>query len=57
MLVNWFASEPKDMVAQTLGLSTSTVNSYIHRVRRAAATKAALVARAIQHGLVRVEHL
>lgn len=55
--MNWFAFESKDMVAQTLGLSTSTVNSYIDRVRRAAATKAALVTRAIQHGLVRIEHL
>jgi DNA-binding NarL/FixJ family response regulator len=64
VLVNWFASESKDMVAQKLGLSTSTVNSYIDRVRikyanagRVAPTKAALVARAIQDGLVRIEDL
>lgn len=64
VLVNWFACESKNMVARKLGLSVRTVSSYIDRVRiryanagRPASTKAALVARAIQDGLVRLEEL
>ncbi|WP_158894850.1 response regulator transcription factor [Amycolatopsis anabasis] len=64
VLVNWFACESKEMVAEKLGLSARTVGSYIDRVRikyanagRAAPTKAGLVARAIQDGLVRLEDL
>ncbi|MCO1580619.1 response regulator transcription factor [Crossiella sp. SN42] len=64
VLVEWFTCESKEMVAQKLGLSARTVNTYIDRVRikyanvgRAAPTKAALVARAIQDGLVALEDL
>ncbi len=64
VLLEWFHSESKDMVARQLGLSARTVNSYLARVRvkyagvgRDAPTKAALVARAIQDGLVRVDEL
>lgn len=64
VLVNWFASESKEMVARKLNLSVSSVNTYINRVRikyanagREAPTKAALVARAIQDGLVRLDEL
>ncbi|WP_202918852.1 response regulator transcription factor [Saccharothrix deserti] len=64
VLVNWFACESKEMVGRKLGLSVRTVNSYIDRVRiryanvgRPASTKAALVARAIQDGLVRLDEL
>ncbi|HEU5472395.1 MAG TPA: response regulator [Actinophytocola sp.] len=64
VLVNWFACESKEMVARKLGLSVRTVNSYIDRVRiryanagRPASTKAALVARAIQDGLIRLDEL
>jgi DNA-binding NarL/FixJ family response regulator len=64
VLLNWFASESKEMVARKLDLSVSTVNTYINRVRikyanvgRDAPTKAALVARAIQDGLIRLEDL
>jgi DNA-binding NarL/FixJ family response regulator len=64
VLVNWFASESKEMVAHKLNLSVSSVNTYINRVRikyanagREAPTKAALVARAIQDGLVRLDEL
>jgi DNA-binding NarL/FixJ family response regulator len=64
VLVNWFACESKEMVARKLNLSVRTVSSYIDRVRvryanagRPAPTKAALVARAIQDGLVRLEDL
>ncbi|OQO92000.1 LuxR family transcriptional regulator [Saccharomonospora piscinae] len=64
VLVNWFACESKEMVARKLNLSVRTVNSYIDRVRvryanagRPARTKAALVARAIQDGVVSLEDL
>jgi DNA-binding NarL/FixJ family response regulator len=64
VLVEWFQSESKEYVAQRLGISTSTVNSYLERIRikyaligRDAPTKAALVARAIQDGLVDVGDL
>lgn len=64
VLVSWFSSESKEMVASKLNLSVSTVNTYINRVRikyanagREAPTKAALVARAIQDGLVDIDEL
>lgn len=59
VLIQWFHCESKEMVGHKLGLSARTVGSYIDRVRikyanvgRPAPTKAALVARAIQDGLV-----
>jgi len=64
VLLEWFRSESKELVGQKLHLSPRTVSSYIDRVRikyanngRPASTKAALVARAIQDGLVSVEEL
>ncbi|MDQ2584379.1 response regulator transcription factor [Saccharothrix yanglingensis] len=64
VLVEWFQSESKDFVAQRLGISLSTVNSHLERIRikyaligREAPTKAALVARAIQDGLIGVDDL
>ncbi|GAB3875785.1 hypothetical protein GCM10029964_020910 [Kibdelosporangium lantanae] len=64
VLVSWFACESKEMVGRKLGLSVRTVNSYIDRARiryahagRPAPTKAALVARAIQDGLIGLEDL
>ncbi|SES07861.1 two component transcriptional regulator, LuxR family [Lentzea xinjiangensis] len=64
VLVCWFACESKEMVARKLGLSVRTVSSYIDRARiryanagRPAATKAALVARAVQDGLIALEDL
>lgn len=64
ILVEWFRSESKEMVAAKLGLSPSTVGSYIDRIRikyanvgRPAQTKAALVARAVQDGLVDLDDL
>lgn len=64
VLVEWFQSESKDFVAQRLGISLSTVNSHLEHIRvkyamsgRQAPTKAALVARAIQDGLVRLDDL
>jgi DNA-binding CsgD family transcriptional regulator len=59
LLIEWFQSESKELVAQRLGISVRTVNSYLDRVRikyanvgRPARTKASLVARAIQDRLV-----
>jgi two-component system, NarL family, nitrate/nitrite response regulator NarL len=64
VLVEWFQSESKEFVAQRLGISLSTVNTHLEHVRikyamsgREAPTKAALVARAIQDGLVRLDDL
>lgn len=64
VLIEWFQSESKELVAQRLGISVRTVNSYLDRVRikyanvgRPARTKASLVARAIQDGLVDVDDL
>ncbi|MEV4317316.1 response regulator transcription factor [Actinocrispum sp. NPDC049592] len=64
VLVEWFQSESKQLVAQRIGITVRTVNTYLDRVRlkyanvgRPASTKAALVARAIQDGLVAAEDL
>jgi DNA-binding NarL/FixJ family response regulator len=59
VLLAWFESDSKQLVAQRLHLSIKTVETYIGRVRikyagagRPASSKAALVARALQDGLV-----
>jgi DNA-binding NarL/FixJ family response regulator len=59
VLIEWFHSESKEMVARRLSLTVHRVNSCLERVRikyanvgRAAPTKAALVARALQDGLI-----
>lgn len=64
VLIEWFQSESKDFVAQRLGISLSTVNTHLEHIRikyamsgREAPTKAALVARAIQDGLVALDDL
>lgn len=64
VLLEWFQCESKELVARELNLRVTTVNSYLARVRskyaavgREAPTKAALVARAIQDGLVTVDDL
>jgi DNA-binding NarL/FixJ family response regulator len=64
VLLEWFHCESKEMVAQKLNLTVHTVNSYLDRVRvkyanvgRQAPTKAALVARAIQDGIVGLDEL
>ena len=60
----WFQCESKRAVAAALNIKVSTVNTYLDRVRtkyaavgRDAPTKAALVARAIQDGLVTIDEL
>ncbi|MFD4635788.1 response regulator [Lentzea sp. NPDC058436] len=64
VLVEWFQSESKEFVAQRLNITLSTVNSHLERIRvkyaaigRQAPTKAALVARAIQDGLIGLDDL
>lgn len=64
VLVEWFQSESKQLVAERLGISQSTVNAHLEHIRvkyamrgREAPTKAVLVARAIQDGLIRLEDL
>jgi DNA-binding NarL/FixJ family response regulator len=64
VLVAWFQTENKDVVARRLFIEPSTVRTHLQRVRakyaaigRPAPTKAALVARAIQDGILSVEDL
>ncbi|WP_432904108.1 response regulator [Micromonospora matsumotoense] len=64
VLAEWFQSESKQMVAERIGITVRTVNTYLDRVRikyanvgRPAPTKAALVARAIQDGLIEADEL
>ncbi|MGW2507846.1 DNA-binding response regulator [Streptomyces scopuliridis] len=64
VLLEWFQSESKAMVGESLGISVRTVNTYLERVRikyanagRPATTKANLVARAIQDGLTSLDEL
>ncbi|MCP2170148.1 DNA-binding response regulator [Goodfellowiella coeruleoviolacea] len=64
VLLEWFHCESKEMVARQLNLTVRRVNACLERVRikyanvgRTAPTKAALVARAIQDGLIRADEL
>jgi DNA-binding NarL/FixJ family response regulator len=64
VLLAWFESDSKNLVAARFGLSAKTIDTYIARVRikyaevgRPASTKAALVARALQDGLVDLAEL
>jgi DNA-binding NarL/FixJ family response regulator len=64
VLREWFHCESKKGVADALNITVNTVNTYLTRVRakyasagRAAPTKAALVARALQDGLITIDEL
>jgi DNA-binding NarL/FixJ family response regulator len=64
VLLEWFHCESKDMVARRLHLTVHRVNNCLERVRikyanvgREAPTKAALVARALQDGLLTTDDL
>ncbi|MFJ2026721.1 response regulator [Streptomyces sp. NPDC087897] len=64
VLVEWFQSESKEFVGRRLGISPRTVGTHLEHIRvkyamsgREAPTKAALLARAIQDGLVRLDDL
>ncbi|MGW4461618.1 response regulator transcription factor [Micromonospora sp. NBC_01796] len=63
-LLLWFQSMSKASVARRMNISEHTVKQYVDRARikyaragRPAATKAALLARAIEDGLVRAEEI
>lgn len=60
----WFQTESKDIVARHLFIAPTTVKTHLQRIRakyaavgRPAPTKAKLVARAVQDGLLSVEDL
>jgi DNA-binding CsgD family transcriptional regulator len=60
----WLLTESKELVAQQLYVSPSTVRTHLQRIRakyaatgRPAATKAALVARAVEDGFVSLDEL
>jgi DNA-binding NarL/FixJ family response regulator len=64
VLIAWFRTESKDVVADQLQIAPTTVRTHLQRVRakyaavgRPATTKAALVARAIQDGIVNVDDI
>lgn len=64
VLVAWFHTESKEAVARQLHIAPTTVRTHLQRVRakyaavgRPAKTKAALVARAIQDGLIHIDDL
>jgi len=64
VLVAWFRTESKDLVARQLQIAPTTVRTHLQRVRakyaatgRPAPTKAALVARAIQDGIVSIDDI
>jgi DNA-binding NarL/FixJ family response regulator len=64
VLIAWFRTESKELVARHLQIAPTTVRTHLQRVRakyaavgRPATTKAALVARAIQDGIVSVNDI
>jgi DNA-binding NarL/FixJ family response regulator len=64
VLIAWFRTESKDLVARQLQIAPTTVRTHLQRVRakyaavgRPATTKAALVARAIQDGIIHVDDI
>lgn len=64
ILIAWLRYDSKQMVGDRLQISSSTVQTHLERIRakyaavgRAAPTKAALLARAIQDGILTVEDL
>jgi DNA-binding NarL/FixJ family response regulator len=64
VLIAWFQTESKDLVGQKLEISSTTVRTHLQRVRakyaavgRPAPTKSALVARAIQDGIIFLDDL
>lgn len=64
VLIQWFRTESKAFAAKALYITPPTVNTHLARVRtkyaaagRPATTKAALVARAIQDGIISIDDL
>lgn len=64
VLLTWIQCESKSQVCAALHIAPGTVNTHLARIRgkyaaagRPAPTKAALVARALQDGLIRIDEL
>ena len=64
VLIAWLLTDNKELVGRQLHISPTTVRTHLQRIRakyaavgRPAPTKAALVARAIQDGLISVDDL
>ena len=64
VLIGWFQADNKVLVADKLRIAPSTVSTHLERVRakyaavgRPATTKAALVARALQDGIISIDDL
>jgi DNA-binding NarL/FixJ family response regulator len=64
VLLAWFRTDSKDEVARRLSIAPATVRTHLERVRgkyaaagRSAPTKAALVARAIQDGIISADDI
>lgn len=64
VLLAWFRTESKQIVGQALHITPGTINTHLGRARtkyaavgRPASTKSALLARAIQDGLISVDEL
>jgi DNA-binding NarL/FixJ family response regulator len=64
VLIAWFQTENKELVGKRLFIEPSTVRTHLQRVRakyaavgRPAPTKAALIARAIQDGIMSIDEL
>lgn len=64
VLICWFQTDSQELVGQRLYITAGTVKTHLGRIRtkyakvgRAAPTKAALVARAIQDGLITADEL
>jgi DNA-binding NarL/FixJ family response regulator len=64
VLVAWFETENKELVGRRLFIEPSTVRTHLQRVRakyaavgRPAPTKAALIARAVQDGILSIDDL
>ncbi|MGE0214214.1 response regulator [Mycolicibacterium sp.] len=64
VLVAWFQTESKDLVAKRLFIAPTTVRTHLQRARakyasvgRAASTKSALLARAIEDGILSLNDL
>ncbi|WP_072806479.1 LuxR C-terminal-related transcriptional regulator [Rhodococcoides yunnanense] len=64
VLITWITCDTKDGVSEALFIAPGTVNTHLSRIRlkyqqagRTASTKAALLARAVQDGLIRLEDL
>lgn len=64
VLLTWITLDSKSAVSQALFIAPGTVNTHLSRIRlkyhqagRTASTKAALLARAVQDGLIGLEDL